>query len=161
MVKYLGGDQVSRKLGTIFAPDALPLRLDALASHDTLESSRFPTFYWLHRGSGDEHITDLAGRPTHAVKKPSVEHDAGADASADGKKDKVPYSFCGADLTLCNRGRIHIVLYCRRHAETGFQQRAQRNVSPAHEIGRGQHDTLVHIRYPGRPGRKPAQRASR
>jgi hypothetical protein len=51
-----------------------------------------PTFHRLHRSSRDKHVTDLAGGPIHPVKEPPVEHDAGADAGADGEKDKVPYS---------------------------------------------------------------------
>ena len=110
---------------------------------------------------GTSMITDLAGGPIHSVKEPPVEHDARANSGADGEKHKVPYSLCGADLALRNGGRIHIVFYRRRNAEAGLQQRAQRNISPAHEIGRGNHDALVHIRDPGRAGSNRAQQAAR
>ena len=120
-----------------------------------------PSFHRLHRGSGDKQITDLAGRPIHSVKEPAIQHDAGANASADGKKNKVPYSLCGADLTFRNGRSIHIVLYRRRNTEPGFQQRAQRNIAPTHEIGRGNHDALIHIRDAGRSGRNRAKQTAR
>ena len=79
------------------------------------------------------------------MEEPAVEHNAGADASTNGNKDKVAYSLPGTDPALCNGRRVHIVFHRRRNTERGFQQCTQRHIAPTHEIRGGNHYALVHI----------------
>ncbi len=94
------------------------------------------------------------------MEEPAVEHNAGADPGAYRDKDKVADSLPRADPAFGNGRRIHIVFHCRRNTEPGFQQRAQRNIAPAHEIRGGNHYALVHIRDPGRARRHSQQEAA-
>jgi hypothetical protein len=113
------------------------------------------------RAKGDEHVSNLSGGPAHSAEQLTIQHYPRSNARSDGQEDEVfgPNGCTRPALSECRK--VYIVIHHRRYSEGAFQKISQRNISPAEEVRRRNHDAGVHIGYPRRSCGNCAQRAAR
>ena len=62
----------------------------------------------------DDHVADMAGHAAAAVQQTAVDHDAAADAGADGHIDEMPEPLGAAEFPLAIGSRDAVILDDRR-----------------------------------------------
>ena len=92
----------------------------------------------------------LAGRAGAAMIDLPVQHNSGADSSADGGVKHVAIAASRSPQRLGKSGGIGVVIDFDAHAIDLRDLRRQRKIAPAREVGRIDDDSRLRVERPGR-----------